>query len=240
MDVSRHDLSALEADTGYSFENRKWLERALTHSSSRKDPGSSSPAAGDDNEHLELLGDAVLGLVVTQALLEKFPSWSVGKLSQARAQLVNSRSLHAAAARLELGRHLRLGKGEEKSGLREQRDVLADAFEALIGAIFLDGGLGAAGAFVHRALLQDALEEPIASLGTPDEKSALMGWFQARGKALPEYHVVEERGPDHRKWFVVEVTAEGKALATGEGESKKSAELAAARRALVALSADSE
>jgi ribonuclease-3 len=222
----------LEAALGHRFRDVAWLERALTHSSRRQDTPE-NPA--EDNEKLELLGDAVLGLIVTQFLLTSYSAWSVGRLTQARAQLVNARSLQAAANRLQLGRFLLVGSAGEKEGIREQRDPLADAYEALIGAIYFDAGLPAAADFVRRTLLEEALREQAASLGEPDHKSALLIWLQARGRKPPDYQVVAETGPDHRKRFVVEVRLEGRAVAVAEGSSKKEAEQAAARLALSQL-----
>jgi ribonuclease-3 len=235
MTSTRREFADLEASIGYTFRDPARLERALTHSSRRNELPADVAA---DNEHFELLGDAVLGLIVTQVLLERFPDWSVGRVSQARAQLVNARSLHAAGVRLDLGRFLQLGRGEEKSGLREQRDVVADALEALVAAIYCDAGLDEAAGFVRRALLDAALEEQAGTLGEPDQKSALMEWFQARARRLPDYRVVAEFGPDHRKSFQVEVIADGEVLAVGEGTTKKTAEQAAAAKALEILRRD--
>ena len=227
----------LQAVLGHRFHNADWLERALTHSSRRQD---SKEIAAEDNEKLELLGDTILGLAVTEQLLAAFPDWTVGRITQARAQLVNARSLQAAANRLQLGRFLLVGSSGEKEGIREQRDPLADAYEALIGAIYCDAGLAAAADFVRRTLLDEALREQAASLGEPDHKSALMLWLQSRGRRLPEYSVVSESGPDHRKRFVVEVRIDGRALAEGAGSSKKEAEQLAAAAALARLRDSSE
>lgn len=222
----------LEAALGHRFQDARWLERALTHSSRRQDL---KEDAAEDNEKLELLGDTILGLAVTQQLLVVFPDWTVGRLTQARAQLVNARSLQAAANRLQLGRFLLVGSAGEKEGIREQREPLADAYEALIGAIYFDAGLAAAANFVRRTLFDQVLREQADSLGAPDHKSALMVWLQARGRRQPEYAVVSELGPDHRKRFLVEVRIEGRAVAQGEGSSKKEAEQIAARLALAGL-----
>ncbi|MCL5289153.1 MAG: ribonuclease III [Acidobacteria bacterium] len=222
----------LEAALGHRFHNAEWLERALTHSSRRQDLKES---ISEDNEKLELLGDTILGLAITEQLLAAFPDWTVGRLTQARAQLVNARSLQAAANRLQLGRFLLVGSAGEKEGIREQRDPLADAYEALIGAIYYDAGLAAAADFVRRTLLDGALREQADSLGEPDHKSALMLWLQSRGRRLPDYCVASESGPDHRKRFVVEVRIDGRAVAEGQGSSKKEAEQIAARAALARL-----
>ncbi|HWQ02949.1 MAG TPA: ribonuclease III [Candidatus Nitrosotenuis sp.] len=229
MSTPGREIADAQEALGHRFRDLAFLERALTHSSWSGNP-SNAPSA--DNEQLELLGDAVLGLVVTQALLQRFPEWTVGRHSQARSQLVNANSLNAAAVRLRLGDFLKLGRGEEKSGLREQRDVLADTYEAVVAAIFLDAGLEPAAQFIHRTLLNDAFNSSETPLGELDHKSSLMEWFQARGQRLPEFRVIAESGPDHRKSFIVEIIVEGKALASGEGYSKKSAEQNAAAKAL--------
>jgi ribonuclease III len=227
----------LQAALGHRFRNAEWLERALTHSSRRQD---CKENAAEDNEKLELLGDTILGLVVIEQLLAAFPDWTVGRLTQARAQLVNARSLQAAANRLHLGQFLLVGSAGEKEGIREQRDPLADAYEALVGAIYSDAGLPAASDFVRRTLMDEVLREQGESLGDPDHKSALMLWLQSRGRALPEYGVVNSSGPDHRKHFVIEVRVDGRALAQGEGSSKKEAEQNAASGALSRLREISE
>lgn len=236
MDLMDCERDELDAALGYCFRNSSRLLQALTHSSFGNELGKTEgDSSAGDNETLELLGDAVLGLAVTQSLLAQFPQWSVGRLSQARARVVSARSLHAAAVRLDLGRFLRIGRGEEKTGLREQRDVLADTYEALIAAIYLDAGLAEAAQFVQRTLLDEALRLDPESLGEPDQKSALMEWCQGRARPVPEYRVVSESGPDHRKMFVVEVSVEGRVLASAQGMSKKEAEQAAALMALAQL-----
>jgi ribonuclease-3 len=236
MEVTERDRAEIESAIGHTFSDPAHLRRALTHSSFRHEQNSpSEPVSIEDNETLELLGDAVLGLVVTEKLVLHFPNWSVGKLSQAKARVVSARSLHAAASRLDLGRHLLLGRGEEKTGLREQRDVLADAYEAVVAAIYLDAGLASAAAFVERTLLEEIFRSEAESLGEPDQKSALMEWCQSRGWPMPDYRVVNESGPDHRKRFIVEVHLKGQVFASGEGASKKEAEQVAARLALSLL-----
>ncbi len=235
MEVTEHDRAEMEATLGHTFSDRSLLRVALTHSSFRNEQLSSEPAASSDNETFELLGDAVLGLVVTEELLGKFTDWNVGRLSQAKARVVSARSLHAAAVRIGLGRFLLLGRGEEKSGLREQRDVLADAYEAVVAAIYLDGGLAPAAEFVSRTLLGEVFRNDLDSLGAPDQKSALMEMCQSRGWPMPDYRVASESGPDHRKRFCVEVSIKGQVVAAGDGASKKEAEQMAARLALSLL-----
>lgn len=205
-------------------------------SSSSQTAPSSPPAppelsAPEDNEKYEFLGDAVLTLVVSESLLGLFPAWREGQLSKARASLVNAGSLAEAARRLNLGNHLRLGRGEEKTGGREKPAILADAYEAVVAAIFLDGGLDAARRFIDRTLLGAALEEnaqPGGRLGQPDHKSRLQEFLQARGWPAAEYRVLSESGPDHRKVFEVEARVVGRATAEGHGKTKKEAEQVAA------------
>lgn len=224
----------LEAALGHRFRDPRLLARALTHSSRRAE---ASPGVVQDNEQLEFLGDSVLTLVASQFLLRCYPDWSEGRLSKSRARLVSARALAAAARRLGLGRYLLLGRGEEKTGGREKAALLADAYEALVGAIFLDAGLEPAAAFAERTLLLPAAEEQGVALARSDHKSALQEWLQARGRRPAEYAVIAESGPDHRKLFTVEVRIEGRPAATGQGPSKKEAELAAAGQALAALRA---
>ena len=154
------DFAQLETDLGHTFADRSLLDRALTHRSVSPEPGSN--VAAGDNEQLEFLGDAVLGMLVSEELLRAFPDWSEGQLSKSRARLVNESSLAATALQIDLGRYLRLGRGEEKTGGREKPALLADAFEAVVAAIYLDAGLEAARGFVLRALVAGALE----ALGT--------------------------------------------------------------------------
>jgi ribonuclease III len=226
-------LASLEAALGHRFGEPRWLERALTHSSSRQE--ASGEAGTEDNEKLEFLGDAILGALVSEYLVKEFLDWSEGQLSKSRARLVSAASLHAAARRLELGRYLRLGKGEEKTGGRQKPAVLADAYEAVVAAIYLDGGLDAAREFVRSSLLDHAIGAGAQRLAQPDHKSGLQELLQGRGQPSAEYRVVSESGPEHRKTFVVEVCLAGRVVASGSGASKKEAELAAARLALERL-----
>jgi ribonuclease-3 len=220
----------LESLLGHRFDRPDWLERALTHSSwmAENAPKAGEPEA-DDNEKLEFLGDAVLALVVSESLLASFPAWREGELSKARATLVNSGALAEAARRLDLGAHLRLGRGEEKTGGREKTALLADAYEAVVAALFLDAGLPAARQFIERSLLAWALAQQAERLGRADHKSHLQEMLQAKGWPAASYRVVSETGPDHRKVFEVEVIVAGRAAASGQGTSKKEAEQIAAR-----------
>src|SRR5215472_425568 len=165
----------LEQQLGYRFSRPEWLERALTHASAIPElrNGGRSNAAERDNEQLEFLGDAVLAMLASEYLLATFPAWSEGQLSKSRARLVNARSLEAAARRLRLGEYLHLGRGEEKSGGREKGALLANAFEAVIAAIYLDGGLAAASEVLGRLLFREAVKESGERIAESDHKSAL-------------------------------------------------------------------
>lgn len=224
---------SLQDRIGYQFQNRAWLVQALTHRSHRE--GSGEAAVPLDNERLEFLGDAIVGFVVSDALCHLFPKLSEGKLSRIKANLVNARSLGRAADRLELGRYLRLGAGEEKTGGRQKQGLLANTFEALVAAIYRDRGLDPARRFVEEFLLEELREGRLELLIRADYKSALQEYLQARRFSAARYETVETRGPDHRKIFVVEVWVGERRLARGEGASKKAAEQQAARRALEQL-----
>src|SRR5579871_4331535 len=231
----------LEERLGYRFAKAELLERALTHSSAIPELRASHPADADpstipqDNEQLEFLGDAVLDMLASDHLLAAFPEWSEGQLSKSRARIVNARALELASRRLHLGEFLRLGRGEEKTGGRDKPALLADAFEAVIAAIYLDSGLEAAREVLRRALFEWALEERGARIADSDRKSALQEFLQGRGQGPAEYRVVGESGPDHQKKFRIEVWVGGVCMANGEGSTKKEAEQRAARLALERL-----
>jgi ribonuclease-3 len=227
--MTTEERGQLESALGYHFERTDRLERALTHRSHRQTSESA------DNERLEFLGDRVLGLVVSEHLFQSFPDWEAGKLSKGLAQLVSASSIYAAAKRLHLGAHLRLGPGEEKTGGREKKRLLADAYEAIIGAIYLDSGLPAAADFLRRTLIEPALFAEQEGLDRSDYKSALQEWLQQRALGTAEYRVYKESGPDHQKTFGVEVWHADRRLSSSEGRSKKEAEQAAARQALQTL-----
>jgi len=227
--MTEEERGEIEAVLGHRFEHLDRLERALTHRSHRQG------ADGIDNERLEFLGDRVLGLVASDQLLESFPAWDAGKLSKALAKLVSASAVYFAAQRLRLGRHLRLGPGEEKTGGREKVRLLADAYEAVVGAIYLDAGLPAAAAFLRRSLLVPALESGFEGLERPDHKSALQEWLQRRGLGAVEYRIRGESGPQHQKTFEVEVWHAGRRLSSSQGRRKKQAEQSAARSALEVL-----
>jgi ribonuclease-3 len=232
--MTADELGALETVLGHRFEKPDRLERALTHRSHRQN------AADIDNERLEFLGDRVLGLVASDFLFASSPDWDSGQLSKGLARLVSASSIHGAAQRLRLGRHLRLGPGEEKTGGREKKRLLADAYEAVVGAIYLDAGLPAAAAFLRRTLLDPALAGGFDGLERSDFKSALQEWLQQRALGVATYRVHSESGPDHHKTFEVEVWHKGQKLASSAGLSKKEAEQAAARLALETMTQSGE
>jgi ribonuclease III len=227
--MTEQERGELEALLGHHFKSPERLQRALTHRSLRLE------SSGIDNERLEFLGDRVLGLAASQRLFEEFPNWDAGKLSKGLARLVSTASIYCVARRLELGRYLRLGPGEEKTGGREKKRLLADAYEAIVGALYLDAGLAAATDFLHRTLIDPALECGESALEEADYKSALQEWLQQRGLGPVAYRVRKESGPEHQKIFEVEVWHADRRLADSEGSSKKQAEQAAARLALEQL-----
>lgn len=233
--------AALEERLGHKFSNPELLDRALTHSSAIPElRGAGTDAPGDlthlsDNERLEFLGDAVLELLASEYLLAAFPEWSEGQLSKSRARIVNASSLESAARRLRLGEHLRLGRGEEKTGGREKQTLLADAFEAVVAAVYLDAGLNAARELLQLILFEHALVERGERIAESDHKSALQEFLQGRGQAPAEYRLAGETGPDHQKTFEIEVWINGECLARGVGSTKKEAEQQAARSALEQL-----
>jgi len=240
-------LSELEAALGHGFSNPELLVRALTHRSLANElaleRGEEDPA--EDNERMEFLGDAVLGLVVGEALFLLHPELREGELTRMRAHLVSRQHMAEVAEAVELGRHLRLSRGEERSGLRRKNTVLSNSMEAVLGAMFLDGGLEPVREFVRRRVMGDAAEELArelksgAALG--NYKSALQEYLQAERMGTPVYKVKSESGPDHHKRFLVEVRVKpadgerGSALARGMGNTKKRAEQDAARNALARL-----
>lgn len=228
----------LEARLGRKFRNPELLGRALTHSSALPELRAAEPVGlepAQNNEQLEFLGDAVLDMLASEYLLEKFPKWSEGQLSKSRARLVNAQALEVAARRINLGDHLRIGRGEEKTGGRGKPALLADAFEAVVAAIYLDAGLEAAREMLRTTLFESALEERGSSLFETDRKSALQEFLQGRGKAPAEYRLAAESGPDHQKVFQVEVWIDGSRMSSGQGSTKKEAEQLAAGAALERL-----
>jgi ribonuclease III len=227
--VPSHPRVRLDAGTAelqrvlqYHFEDSRYLARALTH------PSAAGPGGGIDYERLEFLGDAVLDLAIADLLMRRFPDAREGALSKQRASIVNGRTLAVKARALGIGRMLRLGKGEEKSGGREKTSILAAALEAVIGAIYTDGGIASAQRIVE-ALFGDDLGGAAAE---HDYKTELQEVAHRRFHAQPIYELVSERGPDHAKQFTTRIRIAGRELGTGEGASKKQSEQAAARAAL--------
>lgn len=238
------DLTELEHELGHSFVRPELLVRALTHRSLAQETAQESGAGAGDNERLEFLGDAVLGLVVAEVLFSAHPDWSEGELTRVRAQLVSRQHMAAVANVVELGNYLRLSRGEDRGGLRQKATVLSNAMEAVLGALFLDGGLEPVRVFVEKRVMGKAAvllaEEVRTGAALGNYKSALQEHLQAARAGVPVYRVRRESGPDHRKRFLVEVRLKsagepGTALARGAGSTKKHAEQDAARRALEKL-----
>jgi ribonuclease-3 len=224
------DFAELQTRLGYPFRDEGLLRLALTHPSVAHE--SREPTA--HNQRLEFLGDAVLQLVLTHELYDKFPAFDEGPLTKARAKLVNRRTLAEHARELGVGAHLILSRGEETSGGRERASTLADAFEALLGAIFLDGGFGAAREFILREF--SAAFGKLSVLPTIENpKGELQELLQALSPESPQYHVVSATGPDHDRVFECIVQHNGVELARGSGKSKKAAETDAALAALKKL-----
>jgi ribonuclease-3 len=225
---SRGPHAALERRLGYRFRRLELLERALTHRSHANEKG-----LEHNYERLEFLGDAVLGLIAGEWLFGEHPEVAEGELSALKSRLVSERALARYARSVALGEHLLLGVGEERSGGRDKRSLLADSMEAVIGAAFVDGGLRAARKVVLPML--GRLSDETSGKDLRDPKTRLQERAQAEGWALPAYRGLEEAGPDHAKTFVVECVVGEEVTARGEGRSKKAAEQAAAAAALDAL-----
>ncbi len=228
----RDEFDALERAIAYRFRDRGLLEHAMTHTSKANEDVSGGVV---DNESLEFLGDALLGFVVADLLFREFPEFDEGAKSKAKASLVSTASLARQAERLQLGEHLLLGRGEEKTGGRRKQALLADGYEALIAAIYLDGGVEQARAFIVREFREQIHEVRHRGVAGLDFKSTLQEVLQAREMPLPEYRLVGTAGPDHSKLFEVDVVVNGEPLARATGTSKKEAEQEAARNALERL-----
>jgi len=244
-------LAELETALGHGFAAPELLVCALTHRSlaheQAQESGQEKAPGPSDNERLEFLGDAVLGLVVAEALFAAHPEWQEGELTRVRAQLVSREHMAEVAMAIGLGNYLRLSRGEDRGGLRRKSTVLSNTMEAVMAALFLDGGLEPVRAFARRYVMGEAAEqlaeELRAGAALGNYKSALQEHLQAARAGTPVYRVKSESGPDHRKRFLVEVRLEteeaapGKPLARGAGSTKKHAEQDAARRALARLMA---
>ena len=247
--MKEREITALEEGLGYHFRRRAVIEQAVTHSSQAREQ-EAQQAGGDskykvsDNEQLEFLGDAVLALVTSEELFQRFPHFREGELSKLRAHLVSERHLIRVAQQLELGHYLRLGRGEEKSGGRGKTALLVDALEAILAAIYLDGGLEVAREFVLRNVIAPELEHMErggGALPVTDFKSALQEAVQSLGLPQPAYVLVEEAGPEHSKTFTVEARLNIKNgkdpefVGRAQGSTKKTAEQDAARQLLTFL-----
>ena len=251
--MKSEDFAALESALGYRFSDPALLRQALTHSSlahemETKSAGGLSQNGGNerppsaDNEQFEFLGDAVLGLVTSELLFQRFPDCHEGRLSKMRAHLVSAKHLVKVARNLQLGRFLLLGRGEERSGGRAKPALLADGLEALIAAIYLDGGMEPARKFIIERVLEPELQRLESNENIDDHftdfKSALQEWVQAKGYFQPVYSMISQAGPEHRKLFTMEVRIleqsahEPLYVATGQDSTKKKAEQQAARVAL--------
>jgi len=237
------DLDTLEAAIGHRFADRALLVRALTHSSLVNERALAGACDVKDNEQLEFLGDSVLGLLVSEALFRRFPGLAEGRLSKIKAHFVNADHLFEVAQRLDLGAHLQLGRGEEMSGGRAKKTLLADAVEAILAALYLEGGLDAARPFVESCIIGpegecfSGVEEHLPPV-LVDFKSALQELAQARKLPHPRYVIVQERGPEHSKTFTVEVRVGKDWVSQAEGLTKKSAAQKAARDVYERISAE--
>ncbi len=235
--VMRADLEALEAAVGYRFKNRDLLHRALTHSSHVHESVTASQFTLRDNEQFEFLGDAVIGFLVSEALVSQLPDSSEGRLSTLKAHLVSATHLCEVAQKIDLGAYLQLGKGEEMSGGRGKRTLLVDSFEALIAAMYLDGGMEPVRSVIERYVLPDgSADRAEGASAHVDFKTALQELARARDLPPPRYVTIKERGPEHSKTFTVEVRVGKEWASQAEGLSKKGASQKAARQVFQMLS----
>ncbi len=248
MSANIREVSSLEKTVGHFFTSPALLNQALTHSSQAREAETLRAADSGrvaDNEQLEFLGDAVLGLVTTEELFRRFPEFTEGQLSKLRAHLVSKNHLIHVAEELELGQYLRLGRGEEKSGGRSKAAILVDALEAIIGAVYLDAGLETTRSLILKHIVLPELEQFVSSgqaATVTDYKSALQERLQAVGRPQPAYVLVKETGPEHKKTFTIEARLlesgeeRPEFVARAEGPTKKNAEQLAARQVLDYLS----
>ena len=223
-------MKTLEDVLGYTFKDKDLLVNALTHSSYANENRASGATS---NERLEFLGDSILGMVTAEHLFRTHPDMPEGELTRTRAALVCEGSLHQVARTWGLGQYLRLGKGEESGGGRERTSILADAVEAVLAAMYLDGGIGTARKTIHRFILTG---EERAEAANRDYKTTLQELVQKESGQVLSYRLTGESGPDHAKTFLVEVSLNGKSVGQGAGRSKKEAEQMAARAAIERLS----
>lgn len=232
--IDKKKLKELEKRLGYSFRSRALLVNALTHKSYANE---ARLAPTEDNERLEFLGDTVLELVVSELLMEKFPLVAEGDLSKLRASIVNEKQLADMARSLHLGEYLLLGKGEEQTRGREKNSLLADAYEALLGAIYKDRGFKKAATFIRRHY-RDSVPTSTETVLYQDYKTLLQEKSQELFKEIPRYRMVREHGPDHAKTFEVNLFIQERLYGVGSGKSKKEAEQSAAHMALEQLEAE--
>lgn len=221
-------MHELEKKLGYTFTDKSLLNTALSHSSYANEN------RGESNERLEFLGDSVLGQAVAHHLYITFPKMPEGQMTRLRAELVCEQALFAVAKRLDLGKYIKLGKGEENTGGRQRESILADAVEALIAAMFLDGGFDTAKRFIDAYVLSELKSKD--AFASTDYKTALQELIQRRQGQTLSYETVSESGPDHNKTFTVCVSLNGKAIGSGSGRTKKEAEQLAAKSALEDIS----
>ncbi|UCB53164.1 MAG: ribonuclease III [Candidatus Zixiibacteriota bacterium] len=223
-----HGYPELEKKLGYRFVRRELLSRALTHRSYIHTPENEDLRA---NERLEFLGDSVLGMVTSRFLFEHFPDKSEGDLTKLKSTLVSEANLSRIAKSISLGKHLNISEEEEKSGGRERNSIVSDAYEAVIGAVFIDGGLAPAERMIEDQILKRYLEIT-TDRAFHNYKGELLEYMQALGLGLPRYDLLVEEGPDHQKRFTIAVSVKGRQLGKGMGNNKKEAEQGAARMAL--------
>ena len=232
------ELEPLERQIGYRFKDRGLLEHALTHRSRVHEDASGGVF---DNESMEFLGDSILGFVIADMLFRQFPQHNEGQKSKLKASIVSAASLARLGEKINLGEFLILGRGEEKTGGRRKLALIADCYEALIAAIYLDGGVEPVKTFIERqfaSLIKEARRTGAHATFTEDYKSALQEWLQSHDRGLPAYRLAGEIGPAHRRLFDVEVVVNGVPVARAEGKSKKEAAQAAAKLALDRLSSE--
>jgi ribonuclease-3 len=222
-------LSELEQVLGYRFQNNKFLVTALSHRSYVNSQKSETKI--ESNERLEFLGDSVLNIVVTDFLYHEYPDREEGRMSKMKSLVVSSKVLGLCADQWRLGDFILLSRSEEKSGGRKRLSILADAYEAVVGAVYLDGGLEAARKLIHNSLMA-IMDEVLDDEELANYKSKLLEYTQSRGMGIPSYDVLEETGPEHQKSFVVGVYVQNQEWGQGRGNTKKSAEQAGARIAL--------
>jgi ribonuclease-3 len=236
--MSAPELNRLQEKISYHFKHPELLRRAVTHKSYLHE---NRIQAQQDNERLEFLGDAVLDLVISEFLIDQYPVATEGDLSKAKAQMVSEPMLSRVAKQMEIGKFILLGKGEELTLGREKPSILADAFEAVIAALYLDGGYGEAKAFIIRCFDQPLKDLANQSGAEPSEhphfdyKTSLQEFCQKKFETLPVYELLRESGPDHQKRFEIQLFISGRVISQGAGRTKKEAEQMAAKEALKLL-----